>query len=266
MSNASSVDGAIRAALVRGGRQLSALLTEWNTAPWCSSPVARSMSYRQERRHGGPRPGRELVAWVACRKCEPCLRHRQHVWFSRICAEMNSATASFLTTLTLGPGDREAIDLKRSLSGIHTSPDDPFPDRARLMVPLIQRYIKRSRKGQPKLRYLFVVEPHQDRWCHAHILWHLQRPLSEYTLSADGSPLFLREKWVHGFTAMRRTAEGTERAAGYVAKYLVKEPGLCLRASQHYGAGEAPGDGDIALASASPLSPLRPTQPASEGL
>jgi len=250
-SDATTVDGMARAALLRGGQQVTPRLTEWCLAPWCSSPWLREHHYRQEKRPDGTyRAGRQVLLRVACRACAGCLAQRQRLWFARVVQELGDSHASFLVTLTLAPEARYQIEALASRTVAKTgSGEVTFSDRARELVPFVQRYIKRCRKGRAPLRYMFVIEPHRDGVPHVHILWHMSDYAHRYAYDKEGYPDFLRSKWSHGFTSMKRQVERNDRAAGYVAKYLNKEAGLCLRASVNYGSPRRR-LADVALASA----------------
>ena len=100
-----------RLALSKGGtiRSLPGLAhsrtVEWDVARDCLNPVPVTL-------HGRPEgvavitaqdPSRFVEMWVACRKCERCLRRRSAMWRLRAVAEWRQSARTWLSTMTLRP-------------------------------------------------------------------------------------------------------------------------------------------------------------------
>jgi len=238
------VMGMSKQALLSGAPTLTPTAINWHVAPWCEAPVLSQRSHLQVRNPDGTYVnGRELNIFAACRKCAGCLRHRANDWFGRMMRELSIAHTTYMVTLTLRPEARYQIEaLARQSLRDPLAGEPVFKDRARALVRELQLYVKRCRSHQPPLRYVWVIEPHKDGQPHVHILWHLSVPPSEYKCDTEGYPLFLRTQWRLGFTTMRIVAHDSKEAGGYVAKYLSKESGCAVRASQKYGEVNAPLD------------------------
>jgi len=238
------VHGLSKRALLSGAQPLTPTAINWNVAPWCESPHIATRSHLQVRNPDGSYSnGRELNIFAGCRKCEGCLRKRSNDWFARMMRELQIAPQSYMVTLTLRPEARYQIEtLARQSLRDPLVEEIGFKDRARALVRELQLYCKRCRRGQPPLRYVWVIEPHKDGQPHVHILWHLSAPPEQYHCDTEGYPLFLRTQWRLGFTTMRTIATDQKQVGGYVAKYLSKEAGCAIRASQRYGEVIAPAD------------------------
>ena len=228
----------VKVALDAGGRQVSPTTYEWDVSNGCESPVLMSYTGRPEAEEGekyvhigrGCRHTLTLEMWVACRKCNRCLKRRARLWTLRAASEITQATRTWFVTLTLRPDQRyrcEAIAEKRDV--LYRSRTQDVQDKARfaVIVEEIQRFLKRIRKNsKAKLRYICVQELHKDGEPHYHLLIH----------EVEGTLLkrVLQDAWTWGFSQAKLA---DPRTAIYVCKYLNKGSGARVRASLGYGQG-----------------------------
>src|SRR3546814_836309 len=77
------------------------------------------------------------------------------------------------------------------------------------------------------LRYLLVVEPHDDGFPHFHILMHEQ--------DSPVRKALLEEQWRSGFSHWRLVKNEDPRSVYYACKYLTKSHQTRVRASRRYG-------------------------------
>lgn len=211
-----------------------------STAASCSNPVYRELRYA-EKIHKvkgataveGPIITQEM--WVRCRKCENCLRARRARWARRIRHELDLATRSWFGTLTLDPQNqfyaraKAQIDCERKgWTWSRMSASQQHAWVVRTIGKDITLFLKRLRKNSgARLRYALVAEQHKSGDPHFHLVIH------EYETRVRHKTL--KEAWHLGFTDFK-LVEGKERAAWYVAKYLIKAgQGTRLRASAGYG-------------------------------
>ena len=230
----------IKVAMSAGGRQVSRTTFEWDVSNGCSSPVIMEFTGRPAADDGEKyvivKPGSshtlKLEMWVACRRCEYCLRRRRRLWTLRAASEISQAQRTWFVTLTLRPGQRyvyETIARKRDI-GYDTLQQDE-QDRARfaVIVEEIQRFLKRIRKNsKAKLRYMFVQELHKSGEPHYHMLIH--------EVSGTLTKNVLQSAWTWGFSQAKLSDPKT---AIYVCKYLTKGHGARVRASIGYGRGRS---------------------------
>lgn len=232
-----------KAALASGGqvRSLPGLLhsrtVEWDVARDCLAPVHVTL-------HGRPEgelvvtarnPSRFVEMWVACRKCERCLRRRAAMWRLRAVAEYRLSARTWLATMTLRPeAYAQCLSLaRRRLDKARTDLDGLPVHEQFLAVEAegyrnVQLWLKRLRKntGCP-LRYLAITEAHKSGVPHWHLLLHEQdfdRPIRHKVLSGS---------WHLGYDDYRLIHD--VKAAAYSAKYLGKEVSARVRASGLYG-------------------------------
>lgn len=193
-------------------------------------------------------PGREpdapenpkvMTAWVRirCRKCEECLKHRRRLWTARAMAETKNALRTWFGTLTISPERRFQAMLKaeRDAGTRRAESLDKLDSNERLraitrqLSPEVTRWLKRVRQqSKAMLRYLLVVEPHQDGFPHFHMVLH------EQSLTPC-SKRILEDQWSYGFSQWRLVPQGEMRQVTYVCKYLTKSAQTRVRASRHYG-------------------------------
>jgi hypothetical protein len=99
---------------------------------------------------------------------------------------------------------------------------------AKQLMPEVTRWLKRVRKQSgASLRYLLVVEPHQDGFPHFHMLVH--------EASTQVSKRILEGQWNYGFSKWKLVPPGEMRHVAYVCKYVAKSAQARIRASRQYG-------------------------------
>lgn len=159
---------------------------------------------------------------VRCRRCDSCLKARQHLWVLRAAHEQVSAKRTWFVTLTFGPKRRAAILQEASrMQGALSQP----VRLVRASGWFVTTFLKRLRKAGFEFRYLIVAEPHRDGFPHFHGLLHDQRgDLDWKSINAQWSAGFLQCKLVRDAGALR-----------YVTKYLSKGRYGKIRASSAYG-------------------------------
>lgn len=231
------------AALSKGGtiRSLPGLphsrTVEWDIARDCINPAWVSLHGRPEgqRTVTAANPSRFVEMWVACRKCERCLRRRAAMWRLRAVAEWRMSPRTWLATMTLRPDAYHHMQslVRRRLDRGGTDWDglsshDKFCELEGEGYSNVQLWLKRLRKntGSP-IRYLSVTEAHKSGVPHWHLLIHEQdpdRPIRHKSLSGS---------WQLGFDDYRLVHDST--AASYAAKYLGKDISARVRASGAYG-------------------------------
>ena len=189
--------------------------------PFCDEPV----EVKRRIRSGGLYKGIELFRYAPCRKCEKCLLFRRLKWKERMSWEITQGKRTWFVTLTFAPTHMAGVYQEaRSLPGSnwHARVD-------RAAYAHVQRYLKRLRKYNPKLRlrYCAVFELGKNTGRpHYHLLIHEhgERPVSKRSLE---------EQWrSHVHARLVRSSNG---AAGYLSKYLTKDISARMRASLAYG-------------------------------
>lgn len=149
-------------------------------------------------------------------------------------SESAQSYRSWLVTLTFRPEIRSRMNMAaRSAVGgeawdalSQEQRDAKLADQANKYVTLwLKRVREQSGAG---LRYLSVVERHEDGFPHCHLLVH------ETEVAGPLRHAHLTRQWTYGFSNAK-LVENTEIAASYVAKYLAKSPVSRVRASVGYG-------------------------------
>lgn len=223
-------------ALAAGGRRVSATTIEWDVSNGCSEPVLMEFEGRPRKPDDDKyviiKPGTthtlRVEMWVACRKCDACLRRRRRLWTVRAAAEITGAKRTWFVTLTLAPGARyraECEAAKRDIKYGEQEQDVQDRERFAVIVEEIQKFLKRIRKNsKAKLRYMLVQELHKSGEPHYHLLIHeVEGVLTKAVLQAA---------WRWGFSQAKLADPKT---AIYVCKYLTKSSGARVRASLGYG-------------------------------
>lgn len=160
-----------------------------------------------------------------CRKCIPCLLHRQKAWVSRLCEELRQHENNYFVTLTYRDDsvpyslDGELTFDKSHLRKLNKDLRRRY-QQGKFFVPLWAQYFdnKESWLDLPKgnkFKYYITAEygTHTFR-PHYHGLW--------YNLGVDQptAELLFRTMWPYGNVSVFPAQEG---AAGYVSKYLVTD-------------------------------------------
>lgn len=146
-----------------------------------------------------------------CRKCDACKAWKRRLWTARAFYEAGQSFRTWLCTFTLGYEGR----LRASTSG----------DPDKWLMTEMQSYLKRLREdlGPNTLRFLRVVEHHEDGTPHGHMLIH--------DLKGRVVKRAIQRHWRHGFSHAK-LADG--KGIRYVCKYVSKDARL-VRASVRYG-------------------------------
>lgn len=225
-----------KTALAAGGRRISPTTIEWDVSNGCSSPAIMEFHGRPPAEDGekyvhiarGMKHTLHVEMWVACRKCERCLRRRRRLWTMRAAQEVTMAKRTWFVTLTLRPGQRylcECIAKTRDVEYEQRAQDVQDQERFAVIVEEIQRFLKRIRKNSgAKLRYILVQELHKSGEPHYHLLVH--------EVSGTLTKSVLQAGWRWGFSQAKLADPKT---AIYVCKYLTKGQGARVRASLGYG-------------------------------
>lgn len=191
-------------------------------------------------------PGREprpeppathtVVVRVRCRKCENCLAHKRRLWTARGIQEVRQSARTWFGTLTVAPEYRfwakasaeKRCELRRAERWSMLTPTERTKLIAGQLSPEVTRWLKRVRKeSKARLRYLLVVEPHDDGFPHFHLLLHeLGQPVPKR---------LLERQWTMGLSHWRLLDQADVRGVGYVCKYLTKSAQTRVRASKAYG-------------------------------
>lgn len=161
------------------------------------------------------------------------------MWRARAFTETMCAPRTWFLTLTLSPSWRmRVLALARQRARQRHGEDfDALSEARRFQMitdaagPLVTKYWKRVRKERAvPLRYLLIVEQHQDGWPHFHALVH------EVVPGLTLTERVLRSQWRdrHGY-AEAKLVDDTNKAVRYVTKYIVKASLARVRASVDYG-------------------------------
>lgn len=191
--------------------------------PYCDSPVVVG----QRARASAFGPSIETSAFRPCRKCEKCRTFRRLQWRDRIAVEIAKAPRSWFVTLTFDPVHLAGVLIEaRKLRQLRDISEDASVARAAWTHGDL--YLKRLRKTTSlRMRYVAIFERGEetDR-PHFHMCLHeVDGPITKRTIE---------NQWrsnVH----CRLVQGGSERAAGYLTKYLVKDATVRPYASQRYG-------------------------------
>lgn len=245
----------------------------WDCSGVCLDPVTITLTGRNARRPGGiewrePDPSKyattdprfwqtchrsekhQIVSgtrnnplWVditaPCRKCEKCRDKRRRLWRARAIAEIRASSRTWFGTLTLSPEQHYLMQCRahRRLklgavkwSSLHQ--DDQLIEEHREVSIEITLWLKRVREqSKAALRILCVMEPHKSGLPHYHVLIHeAATPVVKSVLKSQWAAMgFSRWKLIPS------EASEQQRAASYVAKYLMKTTRARVRASVDYG-------------------------------
>lgn len=174
---------------------------------------------------------------VRCRKCPECLRHKRRLWTARGIQEVRQSSRTWFGTLTVAPeyrfwakakAEQKAATSRRE-SWSTLTPSERTKAIAAQLSPEVTRWLKRVRKASgAKLRYLLVVEAHDDGFPHMHLLLH-------ETTDSRVSKRQLESQWRYGISHWRLIEAGNVGSVGYVCKYITKSAQTRIRASQKYG-------------------------------
>lgn len=182
---------------------------------------------------------------VRCRKCAPCRHLRAAMWRYRAEEETRNAVRTWFGTLTVAPDERFKLLTQARAFAQRQGDDYDALDAAtqwRYLTKYLHReitlFLKRLRKSSKSaLRYLIVIEKHQDGFPHVHLLLHERDEIGVRHAA-------LKRAWVLGFSDFKLIAkedmhlEVTEakfREVWYVCKYLSKSAESRIRASLRYG-------------------------------
>lgn len=225
-------------------------------ASWCIRPVPihkeKGSRYvpdilKNVKGHDQLYTGAELNLGVACRRCAGCLQHKRKLWGTRAYWECLHSVRTWFGTLTFTPAEHEQA-IRHAMEyawndGVDyhkLSAPEQLALEAKVLVPFVQQFFKRLRKGAKpsterpkgrppaKFRYLLVFEPHESGLLHFHVLLH--ETSATPMLKAD-----LEEQWGERISHWRLVPTGDKRAVWYCCKYLSKEAEYKPRASLYYG-------------------------------
>lgn len=219
-------------AITNGASRLSSSHNQWDLAEDCAAPVYRDLVGRPYVDNpAGTFLRTELT--VRCRTCEQCLAARRRQWTGRAIRECSAAYRTWTGNMTLRPeAHYQMLAQACKRLRIHgrdfdvLTPSEQFAQRHMEISREITRYVKRVRKASGLLRLLLVAESHKSGLPHYHMLWH------EKDLIGTREKV-LADQWKLGFSHWRLIADN--RQATYICKYLGKELGARVRASQFYG-------------------------------
>lgn len=218
-------------AVFNGAARRSFFHTEWDVAGNCEDPVYVNLygaPAALEASLSGSAMTMELVIWVPCRKCAPCLKRKRIMWYHRAMVETDVAARTWFGTLTFRPEEHMKAE--------YTIDDRDMTDTQRFLAIAavegkeITLYLKRLRKlSGAKLRYLMVAEPHTkilSGYPHFHMLIH---ECDEIGVNER----LLRACWPNGHSKFNLVNE--KKPVGYVTKYISKDMTARTRASIKYG-------------------------------
>jgi len=214
------------------GDALSPTYARASWVPYCDAPlnVVRFSKHTREYSLKDNKkvevPSMEVQFPVPCRKCDSCLLVRQLEWVDRARNEIGDR--DWFVTLTFNELEMGAI---RPMAYVYASSDEREEPQAgdfdKAAYPLVQRWLKRLRKGGHQLRYFAVFELGEKTGrAHYHVLLHDQR----HSLTKR----IIERSWHHGHTRKSLVKDGLATAR-YTAKYLTKDSGVRFRASFRYG-------------------------------
>lgn len=230
-------------ALQHGAQRVSAYRTVWDLSSSCAEPSTVFYDIRppcgvyDKYITVAPYTKQPLLleVTVRCRKCEPCLRYRAAMWRHRAREETSAAPRTWFGTLTFTAEGHlrnkyEAAVQSRSRQRVdfeELSPHEQYLHLARLSGREVTKFLKRLRKdARTRFRYLAVAEPHKSGNPHWHLLVHetsFMEPIRKRTLQGC---------WKSGFSSFKLADTS---APGYLCKYIAKDLGCRVRASQAYG-------------------------------
>lgn len=159
-----------------------------------------------------------------CRKCIPCLLHRQKAWVSRLVEELRNHPYNYFVTLTYDDAhvpyddNGEMCFNKQHLIKLNVDMRERF-QRGKLLNP-----VESILFGSPKylelpkdVRYKYYITTEYGPTTfrpHAHGVWY---GLPESLALVE---VLFRSLWPYGFVSVLPANEG---AAGYISKYLVSD-------------------------------------------
>lgn len=175
---------------------------------------------------------------VPCRRCRNCLKARSRMWTERALAEVKAAGRTWMGTLTLSPASHFLIECRAThrldesaVNWRKLTDAEQLAERHKEISLEVTLWLKRVRaESRAKLRFLAVMETHKSGLPHYHLLVH------EGAVPVRKS--VLTDQWKLGyskFKLVKPEADGLERSARYVCKYLTKTNEARVRASVRYG-------------------------------
>lgn len=212
----------------------------WDIAGDCQRPVRLTLSSRHSRRWRVTRERMTVTLEARCRQCPACLRKRAALWRYRAIGEIAAAERTWFGTLTFRPEEHYRMEISARAGAKPAASDSQALGawrRAQIREAgkELTKFFKRVRKntGLP-MRYLAVAELHLSSKTsdvmrerpHYHLLIHEQA----------GCPIpwkALDREWTLGHSKFKLVSD--TRGAMYVCKYISKEAGARIRASQNYG-------------------------------
>lgn len=253
-------------AIASGATRISPFTSVWDLSNSCHEPVHVTVWARPNcrDRHMQMDKGTfpvEVTLNVRCRKCAACRKARGALWAFRAHKEICGADRSWFVTLTVRDNQTSFHDKRMNMQkAIYIAQSKmigtellDLPNEEILLAlhnviqPEVTKYLKRVRErvratyGAPiVLRYLLVMEPHQERGTHLphyHMLIHsydVGRPLLKEHL--HNGEKFTEPNWKIGFWHGRIIDDDRKKlAAWYISKYLNKYAASRVRASLAYG-------------------------------
>jgi len=238
-----------RGATMEQARSWTRPTQSWDISGDCVRPIRRELSTAQCGVPVGARGAtyarfkeryyaQHLDLAVRCRKCDNCRRVRSWGMRLRMTAEIDTASRTWFTTLTLAP-DRQSLARMAAIRRLDRGgvrwgdlhPDEQFAEIVKEISPELTKYVKRVRKNSSaSFRYILVTEKHKTGLPHFHMLWHEADPDARIKWK------HLDAAWRLGFSMHKLViAEQGKRTASYVAKYLSKSVLSRVRCSKGYG-------------------------------
>lgn len=232
--------------LGRGLQQTGMTRGEWDISGTCEAPRPVELNGAARVLHGGRyvratgvKPY-NLLLWVRCRRCPPCLGRRRNLWAARARDEVALSGRTWFATFTFSPAWHYQL-ANRASARLHVGGTDlrllpaneAFAEVVKEYGAEVTKWLKRVRKNTgARLRYILVAERHKSGRPHFHALIH-EAHGSDPIRHAD-----LTSAWTLGFTKFK-LVDRDVKACWYVAKYLAKDVASRVRASLGYGTAEA---------------------------
>lgn len=222
ISDATTVE-ACQKALIQNGHEANGVgSVSMRAHAYCDAPIATELAARIGASvidRGRPNRPRYADLLLPCRRCKGCRSYRHSDFIRSATAEMACSTRTWLLAITMAP------EVHARYGGLAV----PLDEQRAAWTRSLQLYWKRVRKvSGAKLRIAWVLEHHKSGLLHAHALVHEQA----------GSRLrvsLLDSCWGNGSINTQCVTDRYERAARYVAKYLVKDHDAVCVASRLYG-------------------------------
>lgn len=186
--------------------------------PFCDSPIPVEVT-----KSGKYTKPAQLAMLVPCRKCPKCLRVKSTLWQRRSVWESKFFEKTWSVTLTFSPAHLSRLMMEASARQKGTY--EQALEKAAYAD--VQKFFKRLRKNRNvQFRYCAVAEYGEANGrLHYHLFLH---QVTGKLLKAD-----IEAEWP-SFTHCR-LVKNPEAQAGYLAKYLTKNPVARMRASRFYG-------------------------------